>query len=125
MLTGALRERIHKASLSRGTDGGIFDNTQIIAQGHEITSRSGAPLRGFANYADYRLSNQTAGSVAAVNQRLGELALPAVANAEREAADIQAMIDAEGGEFEVAAWGLGLLRRKSARGPSTVSMKRI
>jgi len=28
----ALRERIHKASLSRGTDGGIFDNTQIIAQ---------------------------------------------------------------------------------------------
>lgn len=42
--------------------------------------------------------------MAAVNQRLGELALPAVANAEREAADIQAMIDAEGGEFEVAAW---------------------
>ena len=99
----ALRERIHKASLSRGTDGGIFDNTQIIAQVMKLRAEA-ARLRGFANYADYRLSNQTAGSVAAVNQRLGELALPAVANAEREAADIQAMIDAEGGEFEVAAW---------------------
>ena len=39
-----------------------------------------------------------------MNERLASLTPPAVANAGREAADLQAMIDAEGGDFELAAW---------------------
>ncbi len=98
-----LRQRIHQTSLGRGSDGGEFDNTAIIAEVMKLRAEA-AQLLGFENHADYRLQTQTAGSVEAVNERLASLAPPAVANAKREAADIQAMIDAEGGDFEVASW---------------------
>jgi peptidyl-dipeptidase Dcp len=98
-----LRQRIHQTSLGRGSDGGEFDNTAIIAEVMKLRAEA-AQLLGFENHADYRLQTQTAGSVEAVNERLASLAPPAVANAKREAADIQAMIDAEGGNFEVASW---------------------
>ena len=63
-----------------------------------------AKLLGFANHAGYSLSNQTAQTVQAVNQRLATLIPPAVENAKQEAADLQAMIDAEGNDFTLAPW---------------------
>jgi len=99
----ALRQRIHETSLGRGSDGGEYDNTAIISEVMKLRAEA-AQLMGFANHADYQLQTQTAGSVAAVNERLAGLAPPAVANARREAADLQAMIDAEGGDFELASW---------------------
>ena len=43
------------------------------------------------------------GSVAVLNQLLAQLAPPAVANARREAADIQAVVDREKGGFKISA----------------------
>src|SRR5690606_8470696 len=43
-------------------------------------------------------------SVDTVNKLLADLAPAAVANARREAADIQQVIEAEGGGFQLAAW---------------------
>ena len=45
-----------------------------------------------------------------------DLAPAAVANAKQEAADMQAMIDAEKGGFKLGAVGLGLLHREGAQG---------
>ncbi len=99
----ALRRRIHEISLSRGSRGGDFDNRGVLTRVVELRAER-AQLLGYPNHAAYILENQTALSTDAVNQRLATLAPPAVANARREAADMQALIDAEGGDFELAAW---------------------
>ena len=99
----ALRERIHKTSMARGSSGGEFDNRKILTEVAKIRAER-AQLMGFENHAAYSLSNQTAQTTEAVNKRLATLAPPAVANAKREVADLQAMIKAEGGDFELASW---------------------
>jgi len=99
----ALRQRIMEVSLARGSHGGEFDNREILTRVVQIRAER-AQLLGYKNHAAYGLENQTARTPEAVNERLAGLAPPAVANAKREAADIQAIIDAEGGNFELASW---------------------
>lgn len=98
-----LRERIHKTSLSRGGSGGDFDNRKIVTDIVRLRVER-ARLLGYQTHADYILEDETALTVDAVNARLSQLAPKAVANAKREAADLQAMIDAEHGEFRLASW---------------------
>ncbi|HEX7030262.1 MAG TPA: M3 family metallopeptidase [Gammaproteobacteria bacterium] len=98
-----LRERIMKASLARGSHGGEFDNREVLARIVALRAER-AQLMGYPHHAAYRLEDQTARTADAVNERLAQLAPRAVANAKREAAALQEMIDAEGGDFELAAW---------------------
>ena len=99
----ALRERIHKTSLSRGSRGGEFDNRGNLTRVAQIRAER-AKLLGYENHAAYSLEDQTARTTDAVNERLASLAPAAVANARREEADLQAMVDAEGGDFTIASW---------------------
>ena len=99
----ALRQRIHEISLSRGSRGSDFDNREVLTRVVRLRAAR-AQLLGYANHATYVLENETARTTAAVNERLATLTPAAVANAEREAADMQALIDAEGGDFELASW---------------------
>jgi peptidyl-dipeptidase Dcp len=99
----ALRERIFKTSISRGSRGGEYDNREIVSRAARLRAERAAML-GFANHAEYVLDEQTAKTVTAVNERLRSLAPAAVANARREIADLQAVVDAEDVEFELAAW---------------------
>ena len=99
----AVRETMHRTSLSRGNRGGEFDNRELLVDILRLRAER-AQLLGFENHAHYILEDRTAQTVAAVNERLAELAPPAVANARREAADLQKMIYDEGADFELAAW---------------------
>ena len=98
-----LRERIMRTSLARGSTGGEYDNRGVITEMARLRAERAAML-GYPNHAAYILERQTARTVDAVNERLASLAPPAVANAEREAADLQAMAAAEGADIELAAW---------------------
>ncbi len=98
-----LRERILTTSLSRGNRGGALDTRQIVSNVLRLRAER-AQMLGYDNHAEYILENQTAGTVEAVNQRLAELIPPAVRNAQREADDLQQMVNAEGDDFELAAW---------------------
>ena len=98
-----LRERIMRTSLARGSQGGEYDNRGVITETARLRAERAAML-GYPNHAAYILERQTARTVDAVNERLASLAPPAVANAEREAADLQAMAEAEGADIELAAW---------------------
>jgi len=102
-----LRERIHRISLSRGNRGGEFDNRQILSDVLRLRAER-AQLLGYANHAEFILENQTAQTVSAVNQRLEELAAPAMANANREAADLQQMIYDTEADFELEPWDWSL-----------------
>ena len=99
----ALRQRLHEASVVRGSRGGEFDNRELISKIMTIRANR-AKLLGYANHAAYGLEDQTARTPEAVNAMLGQLAPAAVANAKREAADLQAIINKEGGNFELAPW---------------------
>ncbi|MBL9196158.1 M3 family metallopeptidase [Xanthomonas fragariae] len=89
-----LRKKIYDASVSRGSHGGQYDNTAVVSRIMTLRADK-AKLLGFATYAAYSLNNQTAKTPEAVNAMLSKLAPAAVANAKREAADLQAMIDKE------------------------------
>ena len=103
----ALRERIYRASVERGW-GGEFDTTAEIAQIVKLRAERAA-LLGYSSHAAYILEDETALNAGAVNSMLSQLAPPAVANAKREAADIQALIDTQAkangsAPFKLAAW---------------------
>ena len=99
----ALRERVMVDSLARGSQGGEYDYREIITSIARLRAERAAML-GFPNHAAYVLEEQTAQTVDAVNDRLTSLVPPAVANANREADDLQAMAQAEQANFELEAW---------------------
>ena len=98
-----LRQRLMETSLARNSHGGDFDTTAAVARIARLRAER-AVLLGYAHHAEYQLEDQTAGSVETVNQLLANLAVPAVANARREAAAMQAIIDQEKGGFALASW---------------------
>ena len=98
-----LRERIMRTSLGRNSKGGEFDTRNVVLRTAQLRAER-AKLLGYENHAAYQLEDQTAKDVPTVNKLLGELAPPAVANAKREAADMQRIADQENGGFKVAAW---------------------
>ncbi len=110
----ALRQRLLETSLARNSHGGEFDTTAAVARIARLRAER-ATLLGYLNHAAYQLEDQTAGSTEAVNKLLADLAAPAVANARREAADIQALIDAEEGGFPLAAWDWDFYAEKVRR----------
>jgi peptidyl-dipeptidase Dcp len=98
----ATRERLMAASLARGSRGGQFDNRELVLRLVKLRAEKAA-LLGYPNFAAYSLEEETAKTPEAVNKLLGELARPAVNNARKEAAEIQKLIDAEHGGFQVGA----------------------
>jgi peptidyl-dipeptidase Dcp len=98
----ATRQRLLEASMSRGSRGGPYDNTAIVLKIAKLRAERAA-LLGYPNHAAYSLEDQTARDVGTVNKLMSEFAKPAVANARREAAEIQQAIDADKGGFQLAA----------------------
>jgi len=103
----ALREKIYQASIGRAAGGGE-DNTAVVAKIVKLRAEKAA-LLGYPDYAAYGLADETAGTPAAVNQMLARLVPPAIANAKKEAADNQKLIDeqanaANGKPFPLQPW---------------------
>jgi peptidyl-dipeptidase Dcp len=112
----ATRGKVMAASLARGSRGGEFDTRAIVA-GLAKKRAERAQLLGYPNHAAYQLEEQTVGDVTTLNRLLAQLAPPAVANARREAADMQAIVDAEKGGFTLGAadWQLYSEKVRKAR----------
>ncbi|MEM6483818.1 MAG: M3 family metallopeptidase [Pseudomonadota bacterium] len=100
----ATREKLMRASLARGTRGGDFDNRETVVALVKLRAER-AQLLGYNTHADYVLEERTAKNVAAVQDLLYDLAPVAVANARREGAALQEMInETEDEPFELASW---------------------
>ena len=109
----ALRERIQKASVSR-SQAGEFDNRPVVAQLVKLRAER-ASLLGYPTHADYQLEEQTAATTRTVNKLLADLSPAAVANARREAAEIQRTIDEEKGGFSLQPWDWDFYSEKVRR----------
>jgi peptidyl-dipeptidase Dcp len=100
----AVRQRIQEASAARGSRGNEFDNRAIVVEVLKLRSER-AQMLGYESHATFALEIQTAKTVDAVNNALGQLAPRAYANARREAADLQELVNATEAEpFEIASW---------------------
>jgi peptidyl-dipeptidase Dcp len=111
----ALRQRIMEASLSRNSKGGEFDTRAIVMRTAQLRAER-AKLLGYDNHAAYQLEDQTAKTVPTVNKLLADLAVPAAANARREAADMQKIVDQEKGGFQIASWDWDFYSEKVRKG---------
>ncbi|WP_033212716.1 M3 family metallopeptidase [Kitasatospora phosalacinea] len=95
-----LRRRLLTSSLRRGLD----TNGPLAAKMAALRAERAA-LLGHPTHASYVVADETAGTVEAVSAMLGRLVAPAVANAEREAADLAAAAAADGiGELAAHDW---------------------
>jgi len=90
----AVRERLHKASVARGSRGNEQDTRAILSRVLTLRAERAA-LLGYATPADFVLEDETAKTPANVNAMLRQLAPAAVASARAEGAELQKMIDAD------------------------------
>jgi len=98
-----LREKMFKGYVERGAHGDGLDNREIIKKIITLRTRKAA-LLGYKSYADFALARRVAANPENVYELLNKLWKPALKVAHREAADLQSLIDAEGGDFKLAAW---------------------
>ncbi|HEY1491767.1 MAG TPA: M3 family metallopeptidase, partial [Steroidobacteraceae bacterium] len=103
----ALRERIYKASITRGMTGAT-DNREIIVQLVRLRAER-AVLLGYPNHAAYQLEDESAGTTQAVQAMISQVAPAALARAREEAAALQSLINAQAaasgtGAFELEPW---------------------
>lgn len=98
-----LREEAFKAWTRRGADGGETDNRELISEIVALRQER-AKLLGFEKFADYKLDDAMAKRPEAVRDLLMEVWAPALERAEQERDRLQAMVQAEGGNFDLAAW---------------------
>ena len=113
-----VRERLLAASRARGirTDaaGAGTDNRPLVIEITHLRAQR-ARLLGFDSHAAYVTADETAKTPGAVWDMLGRLASAAARNARVEQADLQAVIDVEGGGFELAAWDWAFYTEKVRR----------
>ncbi len=98
-----LREKVFRAWIARGETGGATDNRKIIAEMVALRAER-AKLLGYASYAEYRLDDQMAKTPKAVRELLGEVWPRALRRALVDRDALQALVQAEGGNFRIAAW---------------------
>ncbi len=98
-----MRERIFRTSISRGTSGGPHDTRELVRRMVSLRARKAA-LFGYPHFAAYQIADNTARTSTAVLDMLGKLVPAAVANAAIQAESLQAVIDADRGDFTLAPW---------------------
>jgi len=98
-----LREKIMRASMSKSTSGGDFDNQELIKQIIKLRSER-AKLLGFESHAAYVLSDQTAGKPANAHKMLRRIAPAAVSNARSEAKDLEAQLQKDHAGSKLESW---------------------
>lgn len=98
-----LREQIWQEYQNRGSKGNANDNNQIITKMVNLRQKKAA-LLGYETHAHFVLEESMAGSPEEVMNLLNQLWTPALNSAKNELNDLQAMVQAEGKNFQIAPW---------------------
>ncbi|HUK48146.1 MAG TPA: peptidyl-dipeptidase Dcp [Terriglobales bacterium] len=97
------RQTIFENSWNRAEHGGANDTRDTIARLAQVRAEK-AKLLGFPNYAAWRLEDQMAKTPEAALKFMNALVPGSTARAVAEATDIQALIDAQKGGFQLQPW---------------------
>jgi peptidyl-dipeptidase Dcp len=99
----ALREKAFAAWAARGANGNEWDNRKLIAEMVALRAER-AKLLGFQTHADFVLADRMAKTPRAASDLIERVLIPARERALEERADMQKLIDAEGGNFQLESW---------------------
>lgn len=97
-----LRQKMYEGYTSLASSG-EYDNAPIINKILQARAKKAA-LLGFENYGSYMTDNVMAGSIANAENLLMKIWTPAIARVKEEVAEMQAIVDEEGGNFKIAPW---------------------
>ncbi len=99
----ATREKLFKASWYRAEKGNEDDTREILEKEARLRLQK-AQLSGKRSFAEWKLQDQMAKDPKNAMDLLAQLAKPAVAQAKKEADEIQALIDQQKGGFKLEPW---------------------
>jgi peptidyl-dipeptidase Dcp len=98
-----LREKAFQIFVSRGDNANANNNNATLVQILKLRAEK-AKLLGYKTFADWSLSNTMAKSPAKTLALMESVWRPAVEKVHLDVAEMQKMIDAEGGKFALAPW---------------------
>ncbi len=98
-----LREKVFRAFIARGDEGGAADNKAIIAEIVKLRAER-ARLLGYETFAKFRLDDSMAKTPQAVRGLLDQVWTRARARAFDERDALQKLVAEEGGNFPLAPW---------------------
>jgi peptidyl-dipeptidase Dcp len=99
----ATRQAIFEDSWNRAERGGANDTRETIVRLAQLRAEK-AKLLGYANFADWNLEDQMAKTPEAAVKFMDDLVPASTAKAVAESKDIQAVIDAQKGGFQLQPW---------------------
>ncbi len=99
----ALRKKVWENYYNRGDNDGEHDNNAIIAEILQLRDER-VKLLGFANYAEWRLGDRMAKNPTNAMNLMETVWPAAIGRVGQEVADMQALVDAEGGDFKIKPW---------------------
>lgn len=98
-----LRKKIYMGYNMRCNNDNKFDNKEIILKIANLRAER-ANLLGYKTYADYIISNNMAKTPEKVYEFLNKIMEPALAVAQKDLAEMQAIADREGANIKLEAW---------------------
>ena len=98
-----LREKILKAYATRGNNNNANDNKDVMKQLINLRVEK-ANLLGYKTFANLQLEERMAKTPEKAYELLNKLWTPALNVSQKEAAELQAYIDKEGGKFKLQPW---------------------
>ncbi|PKQ69513.1 peptidase M3 [Labilibaculum manganireducens] len=98
-----LRKKIYMGYVNRCNNDNEFDNKKVLSEIANLRVER-AQLFGFKSHADYILAENMAKTPEKVFELLNKLWDAALPNAKLEAAEMQKVIDKEGGKFKLASY---------------------
>ena len=106
-----LREQVWRARGARGAQAGEHDNRPLAARIVALRQEQAA-LLGYATYAEYKLADRMAPSVAAVDELLQRAWKPAISKAKHDRERLNALAVELGQPTPIAAWDWRYLSEK-------------
>ncbi len=98
-----LREKIYRGYFMRGNNNNEFDNKNIVNELVNLRLEK-AKIMGYPDFASYRIAINMAKNPKNVYDLLNKIWTPAIETAKKELKEMQAMVDAEGGNFKLDTW---------------------
>jgi len=99
----ALRKKVWDLFVKRGDFGDEHDNNTTLVQILKLRAEK-AKLLGFKTFADWSLSNTMAQKPEKTLELMESVWVPAVAKVHQDVAEMQKIVDAEGGNFKIEPW---------------------
>lgn len=98
-----LRKELYLGYINRANNDNEFDNKKVLAEIASLRVKK-AQLMGYKSHAHFVLEDRVAKTPTAVYELLNKIWPTALEKAQVEVADMQKLVDAQGGNFKIEAW---------------------